>query len=235
MTAVVALASVLAVLVSGRTPPRRRALTALARPRHTSQPSSSGSRSVARMVGAGTALIAAIALIDGVKGVGVGVVLAGIIAVAPARRTSPVIPPDDVAIVVDLVAGCLDAGAGLPEALDAAAMTATGLLRERCTAMAKSLRAGAIGREAWESWLGDPSLAGFARTAVRTSQTGAAAAADFRRTASRLRARHRSRAQQRVRQASVWLVVPLGLCFLPAFVLVAVVPIVLGLFPSLRL
>jgi tight adherence protein B len=37
-----------------------------------------------------------------------------------------------------------------------------------------------------------------------------------------------------VRRASVWLVVPLGLCFLPAFVLLAVVPLVIGLVPALR-
>jgi pilus assembly protein TadC len=53
--------------------------------------------------------------------------------------------------------------------------------------------------------------------------------------ASRLRSRRRAAAEHRVRQAAVWLVVPLGLCFLPAFVLVAVVPIVIGLFPSLHL
>jgi hypothetical protein len=49
-----------------------------------------------------------------------------------------------------------------------------------------------------------------------------------------LRAQRRAAAQHRVRQASVWLVVPLGLCFLPAFILVAVVPLVVGLLPSLR-
>jgi len=37
-----------------------------------------------------------------------------------------------------------------------------------------------------------------------------------------------------VQQVGVWIVVPLGLCFLPAFLAVAVVPLVLGLAPSLH-
>jgi Flp pilus assembly protein TadB len=235
MTFVVVVAAVAAVVLSGRARPRVRAPAALPGSRHEGKQAAPDSRSPARMLAAGAALVAAIALIGGMAGITAGVTLAGIIATLPARRASPTVPPDEVAIVIDLVAGCLDSGASLPDALAAAGMTSTGLLRERCVGMAKSLRTGAIGIEAWQSWLDDPSLAGFARTAARTTHTGAAAAADFRRTATRVRARHRARAQQRVRQASVWLVLPLGLCFLPAFVLVAVVPIVLGLFPALHL
>jgi pilus assembly protein TadC len=77
-------------------------------------------------------------------------------------------------------------------------------------------------------------LAQVARTTVRTTQTGAAAADELRRVAARLRGRRRADVQQRVHRASVWVVVPLGLCFLPAFVLVAVVPVVIGLLSSLR-
>jgi pilus assembly protein TadC len=40
--------------------------------------------------------------------------------------------------------------------------------------------------------------------------------------------------QERVARASVWVVLPLGLCFLPAFVLVGVVPIVMGLLHTLH-
>jgi Flp pilus assembly protein TadB len=144
------------------------------------------------------------------------------------------VDPDDVAVVVDLVAGCLAAGASLPDALDAAAVAAGETMRADCHAVAAALRSGVPPDEAWRAWLTDPWLAPVARTAVRTSQTGAAAAEDLRRTATRLRAKRRAAAQHRVRRASVWLVVPLGLCFLPAFVLVAVVPLVVGLVPSLR-
>jgi pilus assembly protein TadC len=235
VTAVVVLATIAVVMLCGRGRAAHRSVATSSRPGAQVVPASSSPRSPLRIAVAAVALLAGTAVIGGVAGIIVGVVLAVAVAVVPARGRPRVVPPDDVAIVIDLVAGCLDAGATLPDALDAAGLTSDGLLRHRCVTMALALRRGATGAEAWQSWLDDPSLAGFARTAARTSHTGAAAAADFRRTAARLRAQRRARAQQRVRQASVWLVVPLGLCFLPAFVLVAVVPIVVGLFPTLQL
>ena len=69
---------------------------------------------------------------------------------------------------------------------------------------------------------------------ARTTQSGAAVAEDLGRVAARLRARRHSRLQQRVQQASVLAVIPLGIFFLPAFVVVAVVPIVIGLFGGFK-
>jgi Flp pilus assembly protein TadB len=177
--------------------------------------------------------LAGVVAVGGPLGFGIGLVGAAVVAFGRPRPGAPPVNPDDVPVVVDLVAGCLAAGASLPDALDAASVAADQALRSACTAVAAALRSGAPPDEAWRTWLVDPWLAPVARTAVRTSQTGAATAADLSRTSSRLRARRRAAAQHRVRQASVWLVVPLGLCFLPAFVLVAVVPLVVGLVPSL--
>jgi pilus assembly protein TadC len=187
-----------------------------------------------RLAVAAVVLVAGVAVIGGLFGVVVGVAAAGFVAIMRVGPTAPRVDPDDVPVVVDLVAGCLAAGASLADALDAASVAADDVLREACRSVASALRAGAPADEAWRAWLADPWLAPVARTAVRTSASGAAAAADLRRTSTRLRARRRAAAQHRVRQASVWLVAPLGLCFLPAFVLVAVVPLVIGLLPSLR-
>lgn len=235
MIGVGVVAAVLAVLLAGRTRPRRRVVDAVRGVGERGNQAPQTSRSPMRIAAAALVLLVATAAIRSGPGLAVGVVAAGLIAVAPPRRRREVVPPDEVALVIDLVAGCLDAGATLPQAIDAAGIASRGLLRERCVTVASAMRAGATGAEAWQDWFADPSLAGFARTAARTSLSGAAAAADLRRAATRLRAQRRARAQQRVHQASVWLVVPLGLCFLPAFVLVAVVPIVLGLFPALHL
>ena len=79
----------------------------------------------------------------------------------------------------------------------------------------------------------DPTLAAVAQTAARGGLTGASSAADLRRCAMRIRAGRRITVRRRVQQVSVWLTVPLGLCFLPAFVCVAVAPTVIGLFPHL--
>jgi pilus assembly protein TadC len=222
-----------ASLAVGGSRPRRHRLAAL-----TTEPSAAARadqpRSPVRIVVAAGALVAATAVLGGVVGIGAGLVAALVVAALPARSRPARVRPDDVPVVIDLVAGCLDAGTGLPEALDAAAIVGGDLIRSLCRDVAASLRAGVPPSEAWRSWMADPWLAPVARTAVRTAQTGAAAAEDLRRTASRLRSRRQSAAQHRVRQASVWLVVPLGLCFLPAFVLVAVVPLVVGLLPTLQ-
>jgi Flp pilus assembly protein TadB len=193
------------------------------------------SRSPLRIALAAGALIVSVAAIGGSGGIVTGVIAAVLITVAPARHQPRRVAADEIPVVVDLLAGCLDAGAGIADALDAAAIAASGLLHDLCRDTASALRNGAPAASAWQLWLSDPSLAAVGRTAVRTARTGASAAEDFRRTASRLRARRQAAAQHRVRQASVWLVVPLGLCFLPAFVLVAVAPLVIGLLPTLRL
>ena len=47
--------------------------------------------------------------------------------------------------------------------------------------------------------------------------------------AADVRAEYRSAAEQAARRVGVLAVAPLGLCFLPAFVLLGVVPVVVGL------
>lgn len=221
------------LVAGGRRPQRHRLAVVARKPDPTASPPDQP-RSPMRIAAAAAALMTATATVGGVAGITGGLAAAVVIAALPARTRPERVQPDDVPVVIDLVAGCLDAGTALADALDAAAVAGGDVIRTRCHEVAASLRAGVLPAEAWQSWLADPWLASAARTAVRTAQTGAAAAEDFRRTAYRLRARRQSAAQHRVRQASVWLVVPLGLCFLPAFVLLAVVPLVVGLLPSLQ-
>jgi Flp pilus assembly protein TadB len=190
-------------------------------------------RSVLRLSSAAVVLLAGI-VVGGAVGIGLGAAGAAVVALVRPRPPAGQVKPDDVPFVVDLVAGCLASGAGFAEALEAAAVATDDGLREECRTVAAALRSGVPPDEAWRAWLSDPWLAPVARTAVRTTQSGAAAAEDLRRTSARLRARRRAAAQHNVRRASVWLVVPLGMCFLPAFVMVAVVPLVVGLVPSLR-
>jgi Flp pilus assembly protein TadB len=196
--------------------------------------SASRPRPVTRLAVSAVMLMSGPVAVGGLPGIAVGLTLALLVAVVRPSQRGRGADPDDVAVVVDLMAGCLAAGTGLAAALDAAAVAASDQLQRSCQAVAAALRSGVAADDAWQPWLADPWLAPVARTALRTAHTGAAAAADLRRTSARLRARRRSTAQHKVRQASVWLVVPLGLCFLPAFVLVAVVPLVVGLLPTLR-
>lgn len=173
--------------------------------------------------------------IGGVVGAVVGLGAAGgLIVTAHIRARPPTAAPDAVPVVVELLAGCLAAGLTMSDSLEAASVAGDRVTATACLAAANALRRGAPAAEAWQSWMSDPWLAPVARSTARTTQTGASVADELRRVAARLRGRRHARLQQRVQQASVWAVVPLGLFFLPAFVLVAVVPVVIGLFGGLR-
>ena len=66
----------------------------------------------------------------------------------------------------------------------------------------------------------------------RASETGAATAAELNRIAARLRVTRRTEAQAKAARAGIWIVLPIGLCFLPAFLAVGVVPLAWGLLRS---
>ena len=183
---------------------------------------------------AGTALAGCFG-IGGLFGLVVGCGAAtGIIVTARIGEPPPRAAPDSVPVVVELLAGCLDAGLTMPASLEAASVAGDPVTAAACLAASAALRRGAPAAEAWYSWMADPWLEPVARSTVRTTQSGASVADELRRVAARLRSRRHARLQQRVQQASIWVVVPLGLFFLPAFVLVAVVPIVIGLFSGLH-
>jgi Flp pilus assembly protein TadB len=169
--------------------------------------------------------------IGGVIGIALGLGAgAGIVVTARLAARPPTASADAVPVVVELLAGCLAAGLTMPDSLAAASVAGDPTTATACLATADALRRGAPPGEAWHSWMSDPWLAPVARSTARTTQSGASVADELRRVATRLRGRRHARIQQRVQQASIWAVIPLGLFFLPAFVLVAVVPVVVGLF-----
>jgi Flp pilus assembly protein TadB len=194
-----------------------------------------GLRRFARPVLAVATALAGVLGMGGVVGIAVGLGTAAGVVLTGRRPERPVpADPDRVPVVVELIAGCLDAGLAMPAALRAASVAADPTTRDCCLASAAALQRGAPPAEAWQTWLVDPSLEPVARATSRTTQSGASVADDLRRVAGRMRARRHSRLQQRVQQASIWVVVPLGLFFMPAFVLIAVVPVVIGMFQHVR-
>ncbi|WP_165485687.1 type II secretion system F family protein [Protofrankia symbiont of Coriaria ruscifolia] len=71
-------------------------------------------------------------------------------------------------------------------------------------------------------------IAAFARALHRTEESGARLAVTLGRLADQTRARQQERALAAARRAGVTAVAPLGLCFLPAFIALGVVPVVIG-------
>ena len=144
------------------------------------------------------------------------------------RRRPAALPSLDVPLVADLLAACLAAGASPGDALRAAAESSPEAA-DACRPVAARLAAGAPPRKAWLTWLDRPDLATIARACVRAADSGAATTQELRRAADRARAQRRADLARRSHRAAVWTVLPLGLCFLPAFVLVGIVPFGLGL------
>jgi Flp pilus assembly protein TadB len=139
-----------------------------------------------------------------------------------------------VALVADVIAGALGAGMRQPQALAMAARVAAQPLAGQLVEVSRALDAGLPPAEVWRPLAADPVLAGLARACSRGADTGAAIGPELGRLAVRLRREARADGERRAARAAVWLVLPLGACFLPAFVLVTVVPIVIGLVGRLR-
>ena len=180
-------------------------------------------------------VVAALAILGPVTGSVAGVIVAPLAAAGAAqlarrsrsrpdaRRTS------GLALTVDLLAAALRSGQPIDAALAAVAATADPRTSVELAQVAGLLRLGADPPEAWEALLADPVLAGMARTACRSAQSGIRLAGSLEQLARELRADTWATAQARAHRTAIWAMAPLGLCFLPAFVCVGVVPIVIGL------
>lgn len=138
----------------------------------------------------------------------------------------------DLPVAVDLLAACLTAGRGPADATAAVAGALSGPLGDRLNTVAESLRLGAEPGVAWGALGADPELGGLARTMTRAARTGAPPVAALDRLAEEQRVLQRNRAAAAAQRAGVLAVIPLGLCFLPAFILIGIVPLAAGLLPT---
>ena len=133
----------------------------------------------------------------------------------------------DLPVACDLLAVCLAAGTPVGAALGAVAESVPGPLGERLATAAGLYRLGAAPRRAWSGV--PPPVDALARTVVRAGESGSAVVPALQRLAADLRSDARTSTEAAVRQAAVWVLAPLGLCFLPAFLCLGVVPLVLGI------
>jgi pilus assembly protein TadC len=134
----------------------------------------------------------------------------------------------DLPFAVDLVAAALRAGAAPGAALRAVADAVGGPVSLRFGRVERALRLGAPAAEAW-SYLGDVDGAiRVARAAERSDHSGAALAGALVRIADDLRTDSALASEAAARRAGVLVVLPLGLCFLPAFMLTGLVPVIVA-------
>ncbi|OBK72870.1 type II secretion system F family protein [Mycobacterium sp. 1274761.0] len=148
-------------------------------------------------------------------------------------RVSPASDSDALAAAstFDVLAACLTSGMAVSAAAAAAAPSAPHRLGMALGRAADMLALGADPAAAWsnsEIELDDHGEA-LLRLARRSAASGAALAQGVTDLADQARHAALSAADARAQRASVLIAGPLGLCYLPAFVCLGIVPIVAGL------
>lgn len=145
---------------------------------------------------------------------------------AAAARTSAALE-HDLTRAAGLLAACLDAGAAPVDAVLVVAEVLDGPGAGLLARVGCALRLGVEPATAWSPATACAGVAGrLARACVRAAETGAPLAATVAALADDEQERARWRAEAAARRAGVRVVGPLAACFLPAFVLLGVVPVV---------
>ena len=182
-----------------------------------------------------TAVAAVAGLLSGHIGAAVALVVLAVFLGAPAVRAARAERRRRAALVAglpraaELLATCLEAGGSPAAALSAVADAVGGPLAGRLRAMVAFLQSGTD----LAHWPADPidpvdPVDRLVRTIARASRTGAPMAESVRLLAADEAERARWDALERARRAGVQAVGPLAACFLPAFVLLGVVPMIVG-------
>ncbi|MET0468614.1 MAG: type II secretion system F family protein [Aeromicrobium sp.] len=136
-------------------------------------------------------------------------------------------------LALDLVAAVLAAGRSPHEAVLAVAAHTPDPVGHELLALAHRVRLAADPATAWRSLDGDV-LEPVGRAFARAETSGAAVVPLIRDAAEDLRRADRAQRREDVGRVGVRTTVPMGLCLLPAFVLVGVAPTVLAVVGSVR-
>ncbi|MDQ8706697.1 type II secretion system F family protein [Streptomyces sp. LHD-70] len=132
-------------------------------------------------------------------------------------------------LAADLMAACVTAGAGPVAAAEAVGESLGGPVGERLALAAVELRLGGETTEVWGRLGAISGARPLARCLARACEAGAPAAEELALIAADCRAAWTRTAAARAHKAGVLIAAPVGLCLLPAFLAVGVVPVVIGL------
>ena len=169
-------------------------------------------------------------VVDGVAGAAAGVAatvllarwLPGLETAADRRRRDRV--ARDAPVAMRLLAVCLDAGRPLDHSCEVVADALGGPLADDLRQLATAVRLGSApepaGSSAWDTAV---------HLVLRSASSGIAVSAALDVAATEARAAAVAASEAAARRAGVLVVLPLGVCFLPAFVLLGVVPLVYGI------
>ena len=179
------------------------------------------------------------AFVSGTAGLAVGVVAAGVVwvvlgrAETPAQRARRVRVRAELPHVVGLLAAAVRGGLPPADALALVCVALPGPATDSLATLPPRIALGVDPAEAWRVLETDPGLAPLGRTLARSARTGEPIADALDRLGAELAAGARGDAEDAARRVGVRAAVPLGLCLLPAFLLIGIVPVVAGLVSDL--
>lgn len=130
--------------------------------------------------------------------------------------------------VLDLLSSSLESGAALRTATADVALIAPQPSAQILAEVAAHVAVGFSEAQAWRNLRDEPVWGDVARDLARSARTGEAVAEILRTRAQRARQRRHNHLAARAKTVGVHAVGPMMVCFLPAFVLVGVVPIIAG-------
>ncbi len=148
-------------------------------------------------------------------------------------RSEAVAVARDLVPLVGLLSAALDAGSPPGRALVVSRLSLPGPAADRLAVVTSQLELGGDPQTAWGSIAGDPVLGALGRAVARAEQTGAPIALIVSKLADELAERSRAEVEDRARAVGVKAAVPLGLCLLPSFLLIGIVPVAASLMQSL--
>ncbi|MEU4655816.1 type II secretion system F family protein [Streptomyces sp. NPDC023723] len=186
---------------------------------------------LAGTVGAGWAMV------GGVTGVLVGAAVAAGLwqwqrrrpAEGAAARSGGAAAARQLPLAADLLAACIAAGAGPVAAARAVGDALGGPVGDALARGAAEVRLGGEPGGAWRELAAIRGAAPLARLLERADVSGLPAAGPVAHLAEQTRADRARTTTARARRAAVAVTAPVGLCFLPAFIAVGVLPVVIGL------
>ncbi|WP_307821551.1 type II secretion system F family protein [Streptomyces coffeae] len=144
-------------------------------------------------------------------------------------RRSEVAAVRQIPLAADLLTACLAAGAGPRRAAEAVGVSLGGPVGERLARTAAELRLGGEPADAWGRMGALPGARGLARALERAGTTGAPAVEPVSRVAAECRAEQTRKAVKRADRTAVRATAPLTVCFLPAYLLIGLAPVMVGL------
>lgn len=151
----------------------------------------------------------------------------------PAERRARRTAEADLPALVLLFAAALRGGAPPATALAVCCAALPGGAADRLDPVRARLALGVDPASVWDALIPDPVLAPLARTMARATRSGASVSDAVERLSVDLARAGRARREDHARSVGVKAALPLGLCLLPAFLLLGIVPVVAGLFSTL--